>query len=309
MKKQEFYNWLVEYKNLSEQTAYLYTMSINRFYETIGPLESYSADEVYEHVVSLSRSASGHNSWVSSISRFEEFYAFGGQVFDWSSKLKNKPNDKRLPKPFTEEEIDKICGQIPINSLKGRRDRAIVELLYCGLRNQEVCSTTFDSLVDGTVLVFGKGAKERYVPINDVAWNFILDYALLQHGEAEELEAAGNYGLDYAFARLKERLTDKTRCVFLTTAFNRMYPRAVRTLVYRHAEKAGVDNAHPHRFRHSFATHTLDGGLGNLTALKDVLGHTKFDMVQKYVLTTKVGRERVKSFHPRQRREIERSDV
>ena len=303
MKNQEFYSWLVEYKGLSESTAYLYTLCINRFYEKIGPLEVYSADDVYNHITTMSHSAATHNSWVSSIGKFEEFFAFGGKSFDWSSKLKSKRNDKRLPKPFTEEEIDRICDQIPLGSLAGKRDRAVVELLYCGLRNNEVCCTTLDALDGATILVFGKGAKERYVPINDVAWNFILDYILVQHGSIEDLELAGEYGLEHAFVLMKEKLTNKETCAFLTSEFNQLYPRAVRALVYKYAEKAGVDKAHPHRFRHSFATHTLDGGLGNLTALKDVLGHTKFDMVQRYVLTTKIGRERVKSFHPRQRRE------
>ena len=309
MEYQDFYTWMIEYKGLATKSAYLYTRRITRFKKLVGPIESFSENEIYEYVNSFAKSIASHNSWVGAIKKYEEYLEFIGNKQSLSGKLKGQANNHRLPKPFTEKEIDEICSQISTSTLGGKRDRAIIELLYCGLRNSEACGITFASLEDATALVMGKGSKERYVPINDVAWYFILDYILLRYGTLEDLEVAGDYGPDFAFVRLKERLTNKDEQVFLTSEQNKMYPRAVRDIVYKYAERAGVQNAHPHRFRHSFATHTLDSGLGNLTALKDVLGHSKFDMVQRYVLTTKVGRERVKSFHPRQRRETTDTNV
>lgn len=300
----DFNRWLIQYKGLSEKTAYLYTKALDRLVKSLGVLDNIASEKLVEEIQRRSKSTAGYNAYVAAVKRYEEFQHYQDNPINLTQKLKHKPDNKRLPKPLTEEEIDDICGSIPLGSLRGRRDRAIIELLYCGLRNREVCTTTIDSFDENSVLVFGKGAKERYVPINDVAWYFILDYLLLQHGSVEDIENAGEYGIDYAFVRMKKTLNEaREDAAFLTGTLERIYPRAVRALVYKYAKLAGVENAHPHRFRHSFATHTLDAGLGNLTALKDVLGHSKFDMVQRYVLTTKVGRERVKSFHPRQRRE------
>ena len=299
----EFHKWLTQYKGLSRKTAYLYTLRIDRFSKMFGNITAYSSLEVLEFVLNMEKSVSDHNGWVIALTRYQHFCEFNGQNVTFAEKLHTKSEPPKLPKPFTEEEIDSICSHVPLHSVVGKRDRAILELLYCGLRNNEVCTTTVNSLENETILVFGKGAKERYVPINDVAWNFLLDHVLIQYGTIEELESAGAHGLDFAFVGLKERLSGTSLPIFRTSIGNTIYPRAIRHIVSRYARLANVHNAHPHRFRHSFATHTLDAGLGNITALRDVMGHTKLDMTQRYVLTTKIGRERVKSFHPRQRRQ------
>jgi site-specific recombinase XerD len=293
---------MVAQEGLSVRTAYLYSTKIGRFAQDFGDIEKFSPKAVAVAVTNRAQTASDHNSWVCAINKYQQYCRFVGSEAVFVGELKVRRGAERLPKPLSEEEINGICEQVNIASSSGKRDRAIIELLYCGLRNQEACDVSLENLDVGTVLVHGKGAKERYVPINDVAWYFLADYIILQLGTSLELEMAGKYGLDFAFAKIKERLQNERIPVFLTTEGNKMYPRAVRKMVYRYATLANIANVHPHRFRHSFATHTLDSGLGNLTALKDVLGHTDFNMVQRYVLTTKVGRERVKSFHPRQRR-------
>lgn len=305
----EFYRWMIVNRGLSKVTAYIYARKLGRFAELFEDAETLSSKEVAENVAEISKSRSDQNGWVAALRKYEEFCLYQGTPCDMSKDLKTQSGQERLPKPFSPQEIDALCEAVPIHSFKGKRDRIILELLYCGLRNQEVCSILVNNLDDRTVFIVGKGAKERYVPINDVAWYLLTDYVVTLLGTTEELELAGEYGIDFAFVRIKARLKDVSTNLFSTATGIQIYPRAIRRIVKDYAEAAGVVNAHPHRFRHSFATHTLDEGLGNLTALKDVLGHSSFEMVQRYVLTTKIGRERVRSFHPRQRRRAHEIDV
>jgi site-specific recombinase XerD len=276
---------MINHKGLAEKTAYLYATKIGLFAKTYGDIEGFTPKEVASVVSEKGTSPSDHNSWVSAINKYQEYCKVIGNNAIFTGVLGSVKGADRLPKPLSEEEIDSICNQINMASLQGKRDRVILELLYCGLRNQETCNISLGRLEDETILVRGKGNKDRYVPIN-----------------IEEIELAGKHGQKFAFVKIKERLQKEEVPIFLTSVGNKMYPREVRRIIKDYAVKANVLTAHPHRFRHSFATHTLDSGLGNLTALKDVLGHKDFDMVQRYVLTTKIGRERVKSFHPRQRR-------
>lgn len=298
----EFQKHLIHVRMLSPATAERYIRRVLRALKAGLDLRK-SPEEILDIVISLGKSDSDYNQWVASVKRYVEFCEWRDKEKYGCTELLHIRNKRsKLPKPLSMEEIDLICNEIPLEGV-GIRDRAVIELLYCGLRNSEVCNIRWSDLDIGVVSILGKGAKERLVPINDVAWNKLLLYGVSHAALPEEQDLFLKLGADAFFRIVQLRVGDED--VFKTSMNHKLYPREVRNIVYRYAKLAGVEGAHPHRFRHSFATHTLDQGLGNLIALKDVLGHEKFDMVNQYVLTTRTGRELVKGFHPRQRLHIE----
>lgn len=253
----EFYYWMVDAQGLSEKTAYLYDRRMTRAGEW-GNLTSMVPLDIAKRVIATSQSSADHNAWYSALRKYQQFFEFKFDTqLDLVSKLQTKAADKCLPKPLTEEEIDRITEAIPITSIVGLRDRAIIEMLYCGLRNNEVCGLYLSSLRDKSVLVLGKGAKERIVPVNDVAWYFVANLIITHYGNADDFVAAGAYGLDFALAVVQERLQEFEYIpIFKTNEGNRMYPRAVREIVYKYAQLAGVARAHPHMFRHCLHPNT-----------------------------------------------------
>lgn len=252
------------------------------------------------YVSAIEGSPSDHNQWMTVLKHWQAFLALHN-VSIVLPPLKTLTARKRLPKPLSREEIDAICAAIPQDSQVGARDRALIELLYCGLRNNECCSIRFTDLNNQTVRIIGKGDKERLVPLNDVAWHYLVQFLLRSFPE-QVTQIYQELGEEAVVRTLQKELGPEY--VFTSSEGHPIYPRYLRGVVYKYAALAGVAHAHPHRFRHSFATHTLDEGLGNLIALKDVMGHVKSEMVDLYVLTSTRGRDMVKGFHPRQRTPI-----
>lgn len=299
----EFFTWLTEVANLSRITAVQYELRIQQINRGPGSPENLSPEVVIDFIgnVSEGRSINNYNHWTSSLKKYHKYLVdTGKETTNFLEGLSTKPLPRRLPTPLSEGDINSICGAIP-NDLFGRRDRAIIELLYSGLRNSECSGITITDLFDRTVRVIGKGNKERLVPLNDVAWDKALDTAILFYGGLEALEISGEDGQESAFESVRKKVGNKP--LFLTTTGHQIYPRAIRRMVKKYASIAGV-SAHPHMFRHSFATHLLDEGLGNLMALKDSMGHSKIDTTALYVLVSGKSRDLLKSFHPRQKRRV-----
>lgn len=290
----------MENEGLSERTITSYLGLITRIHKSMGNFWELPLEVIQDYVQAHgSSSASAHNQWVKALKKFRYFLESIGVECGYKNELSLKKRKRRLPKPLTKEEINELCNAIDISDINGLRDRALVELGYCGLRVSEICDLRFSCLQERAVRIIGKGDKERIVPLNDTAWNYVVRYVLSYHGSSEDLRTLEEKGPTFAIVQFIDNHEDDW--LFFTEADNKIYPRYVRSRLYAHAKKAGVSNVHPHRLRHSFATHTLDEGLGNLVALKDVLGHASFNEVELYVLTSRSGRDLVRSFHPRQR--------
>jgi site-specific recombinase XerD len=194
--------------------------------------------------------------------------------------------ERRLPDILTPAEIDALIELPPADEPVGLRDRAIIELLYdTGIRVGELCGIDLDAvdLAAGRVRVMGKGSKERMVP---VAPPGVL---------ALERYLAGPRGW---FVREQTPGSDR-RALFLNRRWKRIGSRDVRALVERYTRSLGARHASPHTFRHSFATHLLDGG-ADLRAVQELLGHADLATTQVY---TQVSRERMRAVyeqsHPR----------
>lgn len=194
----------------------------------------------------------------------------------------------RLPDVVSIDDIDRLLSQSFAEGPTGHRDRAMLEVLYgCGVRVSELTGLDLRDidLVQGVLRVFGKGSKERVVPVAGAAASALAEY--LEHGRP--------------FLRTKggARRQDPD-AVFLNARGGRLTRATVHTLVRAYGGRVGLA-LHPHTLRHSFATHMLEGG-ADLRALQEMLGHADISTTQIYTHVDRSHlREEYLSTHPRAR--------
>lgn len=186
----------------------------------------------------------------------------------------------RLPRVLDRREIDVLLDRPPDDDeppWRRRRDDAVLEILYgSGVRVSELCSITLDDvrLADRALMVWGKGAKERRVPIGESAAAALAAWFAVRHDVVP---------------------ADAGRVLFANERGKPLTPRDVRRIIDRRSPSP----THPHALRHTFATHLLDGG-ADLRAVQELLGHADVATTQRY---THVSRERLRSAyrstHPR----------
>ncbi len=191
---------------------------------------------------------------------------------------------RKLPDVLTVMEINQMVTSIDKSTSEGVRNRAILETLYCcGLRVSELVGLKISNLFfeSGYIKIEGKGSKERLVPISSVAIKSINEYLVVMR---DKLNIKPGYE-DYLF--LNRRGSALSRVM----VFN---------IVKEAAEFAGIHKSvSPHTFRHSFATHLLDGG-ANLKVVQDMLGHESIVTTEIYThLDTKHLKETLENCHPR----------
>ncbi|MDP9066856.1 MAG: tyrosine recombinase XerC [Actinomycetota bacterium] len=194
--------------------------------------------------------------------------------------------DRPLPTVLKASHAARLCEAPPVDVPEGRRDRALLELLYgSGLRVAEVCGLDLPDLdlQHGRLRVSGKGRKQRQVPISDPART-----------------ALGAYLIEGRAALLERNPDGPDRvAVFLNRRGNRLGPRSVRRLMTKYGTAEGLAPTSPHALRHSFATHLLDGG-ADLRTVQELLGHENLATTQIY---THVSTERLRAVyeqsHPR----------
>ena len=190
----------------------------------------------------------------------------------------------KLPEVLSIEEIDKLIKSIDLSSKEGERNRAILETLYsCGLRVSELVGLKISSILfeDGFILVKGKGNKERLVPIGKAAIRYIQYYQERQRNHQT----------------IKKDAED---ILFLNNRGGALSRIMIYTIIQKLAEKAGIQKKiSPHTFRHSFATHLVDGG-ADLRAIQEMLGHESITTTEIYThLDRQYLREAMMQFHPR----------
>lgn len=163
--------------------------------------------------------------------------------------------------PFSREEVSKLAAAAKESENPLRNVAVIKVLLDTGLRASELCGLKLEDLEGDYLRVFGKGSKERRVPITALAMSAIVDYLGL-------------------------RKADKRNApVFLSKTGVALNRDSLRLLINRLALAAGVNNAHPHKFRHTFALNYLLNG-GDAYTLQMILGHSTMDMVKRYIYLT-----------------------
>lgn len=222
---------------------------------------------------------------VSGIRSFFHFLLMADYRADDPSELLAVPKiGFKLPEVLTVEEIDAIIAAVDMGKEEGQRNRAILETLYsCGLRVSELCSLKLSDLYfkEGFIKVEGKGGKQRLVPISARAVKEIR-YWLVDRN---------------THWRIKKDFEDY---VFLARWGNAISRIMVFHLIKELAGRAGIGkNISPHTFRHSFATHLLEGG-ANLRAIQAMLGHESIATTEIYThIDRNMLRSEIIEHHPR----------
>ena len=211
------------------------------------------------------------------ISTVKNFYLYLQKMNMISSNeslidLPKKPS--YLPSVLSLEEVDALFMQPDLNKESGIRDRAMLEVMYaCGLRVSELLTIEKKnlSLETSTIRIFGKGAKERVVPISEFALEFLIKYI----NEVRNVS--------------KHR---QSKYIFLNDEGKPLSRQYFWQIIKKYSEKAGIIiNVSPHTLRHCFATHLLENG-AELRAVQEMLGHSKINTTQIY---THVSSKRVLS--------------
>lgn len=202
---------------------------------------------------------------------------------DPSELIEGPKTGLHLPEVLTVEEIDRIIASVDMEKAEGPRNRAMLETLYsCGLRVSELCGLKLSELYldQGFIKVEGKGSKQRLVPISPRAIAEITAWL--------QVRSTG---------RIKPGFED---IVFLARWGNGISRIMVFHLIKELAEKAGImKNISPHTFRHSFATHLLEGG-ANLRAIQCMLGHESIATTELYThIDSQMLRSEIVEHHPR----------
>lgn len=222
---------------------------------------------------------------LSGVRSFFKFLYLDGYRQDDPSELLESPKiGRHLPDVLSVQEIDSILAQIDLSSPEGHRNKAMIETMYsCGLRVSELCSLRMEDLYldEGFIRVTGKGSKQRLVPISERAVREIR-----------------NYELDRCHINIRP---GSESWLFLSIRRGRPLSRVmVFDIVRDLTAKAGIEKTvSPHTFRHSFATHLLEGG-ANLRAIQCMLGHEKISTTEIYTHIDRSRlREEIVSHHPR----------
>lgn len=292
----EYKHWLKVERGLSGNTYTSYIHDLERYQwfmenmlKITDPLKV-ETGHIREFIQFLVTDAFlNENSLTRNISSLRSFHRFLLQE-DYCDKDPTELLDtpklvRKLPVYLTVPEIDALFAAIDLSTPHGTRNRAMLELLYSsGLRVSELVNLELSMLYmdEGFVRVFGKGSKERLVPLGDSAKKHILHYLEYRHGVSQKVQKGEE---DVLFLnRRGKRLT-------------RVY---VFMLIKDLVKEAGIQKVvSPHTFRHSFATHLLEGG-ADLRAVQEMLGHASITTTEIYLhLDREYLREVHQTFHPR----------
>ena len=265
--------------DLDKLLCFLKTENIDMLAVTLDDLQRFAAGlhDIGIHPRSQARIMSG-------IKYFFHFLVMADYREDDPSELLEGPKiGFKLPEVLTVEEIDTIISTVDMSKKEGQRNRAILETLYsCGLRVSELCNLKLSELYfdEGFIKVEGKGSKQRLVPISPRAIKEIKYWLL-----------------DRNLGKIKKGFEDY---VFLARWGNSISRIMVFHLIKELAEKAGITkNISPHTFRHSFATHLLEGG-ANLRAIQCMLGHESIATTEIYThIDRNMLRSEIIEHHPR----------
>jgi len=260
----------LEIKNLSISPQQIKLANLKGFIEWI--------NELGLHARSQSRIISGLKS-------FFKFLLLDNQIeTDPSGLLESPKIGRKLPEVLSIIEIDQIIAAIDLSTPEGQRNKAIIETLYsCGLRVSELVNLKLTNLYfdDGFIKVVGKGNKERLVPIGSKAIKEIQYYFQDRNSLSNIDKSSQNI-------------------VFLNRRGKILTRVMIFTIIKRLAEKAQIKKTiSPHTFRHSFATHLIDGG-ADLRAVQEMLGHESIMTTEIYThLDREYLRDAIIQFHPR----------
>ena len=287
-------------KSLSPNTVHAYLADVNKLFQFLAEEKIHPYDATLENLETFSASlrdvgiqARSQARILSGIRSFYHYLIMEDYLESDPSELLESPQiGLHLPEVLTIEEIDTLIGTIDLSSNEGQRNRTILETLYsCGLRVSELCHLKISDLYldEGFIKVEGKGSKQRLVPISPRA--------------IQELRL---YFIDRNLTTIKPGFED---FVFISKRGKNISRIMVFHIIKELADAIGLQkNISPHTFRHSFATHLLEGG-ANLRAIQCMLGHESIGTTEIYThMDTHRLRSEIIEHHPRNRTSKRKTD-
>jgi len=235
-----------------------------------------------KEITSLGFTAASQARILSGIRSFYRFLEEEDLIHSNPTRLIEMPQaGRKLPEVLSYDEINMMMNVVDLSDIHGHRNKCMIELLYaCGLRVSELTSMRINQVYesDGFVRVIGKGNKERLIPVGKTTLKNIKTYLA---------DVRGTYN-------------SKNDFLFVNCFGGQLSRQSVHKLVKEFAESAGIrKNISPHTFRHSFATHLLEGG-ADLRAVQQMLGHSSINTTEIYThIDREYLRETILSYHPR----------
>ena len=288
----DFLTMLRVERNVSTHTMDAYKRDINQYLVYLGDLDIKNLSDVKStHIRDYIRILSDRGMAPASISRIissiRTYYRFlsSENILDENPVLliNNPKLPKKLPDVLSEKEISLIINAIQESSQFYQRDKAIIELLYsCGIRVTELCNIEMSNLFidEDLIRVMGKGNKERLLPLGVRSKKYLDDY--IKHSRNSHIKKSGS------------------SFVFVSRNGNQLTRAMINIILNKWTQASGLKKSvSPHKLRHSFATHLLEGG-ADLRFVQALLGHSDISTTQIYTHIDKhYLKEVYKIHHPR----------
>jgi len=289
-----FKGYMLLEMGLSEHTIAAYLRDLDKLVQFLGlsePVKSpaqvdrHDLQDFLRYLNEIGLAPRSQARLLSAIKTFYRFLLLEEMVENNPAETIDTPRlGRKIPEVLSFEEIQAMLAAIDLSTPHGQRNRAMLETLYaCGLRVSELVDLRLDHLYLelGYVKVSGKGDKERIIPIGEEATKHIQFY------------------LDGVRRHLKKIDPDHRHFLFLNRRGRQLTRVYVFMIVKELAKAAGIKKSvSPHTFRHSFATHLIEGG-ANLKAVQDMLGHESIITTEIYThLDTEYLRDTILTYHP-----------
>ena len=290
---QKYRQYLLLEKSLSPNTLEAYLSDVSKLLSFLNDeciaIQQVTLDNLHTFAAGLRDLGIAPRSQIRIISGIKSFFKFllidEYIPADPSEFLESPKIGRHLPDVLTVEEIDRIVKCIDLSQPEGHRNKAMIETMYsCGLRVSELCGLKMNDLYmeEGFLRVTGKGSKQRLVPMSPTAIKEITTYI---DGTRRHIDIKPGYE-SFLFLSIRRGKPISRVMVF--------------DIVKKLVQEAGVNKSvSPHTFRHSFATHLLEGG-ANLRAIQCMLGHEKIATTEIYThIDRNRLREEIELHHPR----------
>lgn len=290
---QLFLEYLTVELGLSANTRQAYERDLRLFCKTLGfknsdALVNVNREQITGYMTQLKEKGLAAATIARKLAAIKAFYRFmtaeGYMDANPAEVVEAGTKGIKLPRVLSEDEVVRLLNQPDITTAEGFRDRTMLEVLYAtGMRVSELINLTLErvDLNMKYIIAFGKGSKERIVPLGSVAAEFLQQY----------------------LGKVRPKLTHEdrnTNIVFLAFGGHELTRQRFWQIIRAYGRKANINKAlTPHILRHSFATHLLDNG-ADLRSVQELLGHSDISTTQIYThLTNKRLRDIYAKAHPR----------
>lgn len=290
----EFRSHILFEKSLSDNTFESYQrdvkklvsfLEMNKNNSSPSKIKTEDIREFIQWIAQMGMSAKSQARIISSLKSFFNYLVIENVIYQSPAQnIENPKIGSYLPETLSVNEIDKLIAHIDLSHPQGNRNKAIIEVLYsCGLRVSELINLKISNWYkkEGFIKVEGKGNKERLIPIGKIAIKLIETYFESNRDKQKVKEGNNDF-------------------MFLNRNGSKLSRVMIFTIVKNLVDIAGIKkNVSPHTFRHSFATHLIEGG-ANLRAVQEMLGHESITTTEIYThLDSDFIKESIISFHPR----------